>query len=142
VNIKMGVVSGPSTLSGADFPVRHRGLSFIQQFQETVTMTLKYLITGATGCIGSRVLAYFVGNVPSSDYAATSSREASRQHFEKDGIAFRLANYDEPETLDIAFKDVENLFFVSTDTFDTSRRIVQHRNAIEVARRAGVKHVS
>lgn len=105
-------------------------------------MPLKYLITGATGCIGSRVLAYFVANIPSSEYAATSSREVSRQHFEKNGVSFRLANYDEPETLDLAFKDVENLFFVSTDVFDTSRRIVQHRNAIEAAKRAGVKHVS
>lgn len=105
-------------------------------------MTLKYLITGATGCLGSRVLACLVANISSSEYAASSSRETNRQHFEKDGIAFRVAHFDEPETLDVAFKDVENLFFVSTDVFDTSRRINQHRNVVEAAKRAGVKHVS
>ncbi|PCG91986.1 Hypothetical protein PENO1_091060 [Penicillium occitanis (nom. inval.)] len=75
-------------------------------------MMLKYLITGATGGLGSRVLAYLVANVPRSEYAATPSQEANRASFEKHGIAFRVANYDNPATLDTAFEDVENLFFV------------------------------
>lgn len=36
-------------------------------------MTLKYLITGATVGLDSRVLAYLVANVLRSEYAATSS---------------------------------------------------------------------
>jgi uncharacterized protein YbjT (DUF2867 family) len=83
-------------------------------------MMLKYLITGATGGLGSRVLAYLVANVPRSEYAATPSQEANRASFEKYGIAFRVANYDNPATLDTAFEDVENLFFVSTENFDTA----------------------
>ncbi|KAF3392993.1 Quinone oxidoreductase 2 [Talaromyces pinophilus] len=83
-------------------------------------MMLKYLITGATGGLGSRVLAYLVANVPRSEYAATPSQEANRASFEKHGIAFRVANYDNPATLDTAFEDVENLFFVSTENFDTA----------------------
>lgn len=104
-------------------------------------MTLKYLITGATGGLGSRVLAYLVANVPRSEYAATSSLETNRALFEKDGIAFRVANYDNPATLDAAFKNVENLFFVSTENFDTADRIRQHRNVVEAAKRTGVEHV-
>jgi uncharacterized protein YbjT (DUF2867 family) len=38
-------------------------------------MTLKYLITGATRGLGSRVLAHLVANVPSSEYATASSLE-------------------------------------------------------------------
>ena len=91
--------------------------------------------------LGSRVLAYLVANVPRSEYAATSSKEVNRASFEKDGIAFRVANYDDPTTLDTAFNDVENLFFVSTENFDTAGRIRQHRNVIEAAKRTGVKHV-
>lgn len=104
-------------------------------------MTLKYLITGATGGLGSQVLAYLAAHIPSSEYAAASSSEASRSRFEKDGIAFRVANFDDPATLDTAFKDVENLFFVSTNTFDNARRTIQHRNVVAAAKRAGIKHV-
>lgn len=104
-------------------------------------MTLKYLITGATGGLGSQVLAYLVANVPSSEYAAAASSEARRSSFESKGIAFRVANFNEPATLDSAFADVENLFFISTNTFDNAKRRVQHQNVVDAAKRAGVKHV-
>lgn len=108
---------------------------------ESNDMTLKYLITGATGGLGKEVLAYFVANRPSSEYAAASSRESNRAQFEERGIAFRHVDYDDPRTLDAAFPGVENLFFVSTNVFDNERRIRQHRNFVDAARRAGVKHV-
>lgn len=104
-------------------------------------MTLKFLITGATGGLGSDVLAYLVANIPSSTYAAASSNEANREKFEKQGIAFRVTNFDDPFSLDVAFEDVENLFFVSTNVFDTERRAKQHQNVVDAAKRMGVKHV-
>jgi NADPH:quinone reductase-like Zn-dependent oxidoreductase len=104
-------------------------------------MTLKYLITGATGGLGSDVLAHLVANLPSSEYAAASSSEANRERFEKEGIAFRVTNFDDPLSLDIAFEDVENLFFVSTNVFDTERRSKQHQNVVDAAKRKGVRHV-
>lgn len=108
---------------------------------ESNDMTLKYLITGATGGLGKEVLAYFIANRPSSEYAAASSRESNRAQFEERGIAFRRVDYDDPRTLDAAFTGVENLFFVSTNVFDNERRIRQHRNFVDAAKRAGVKHV-
>lgn len=104
-------------------------------------MTLKYLISGATGGLGSRVLAHIAANVPSSEYAAASSRESKRAYFEEKGIAFRHADFNEPSTLDIAFQDVENLFFVSMENFDNDWRVRQHKNVIDAAKRVGVKHV-
>lgn len=104
-------------------------------------MTLKYLITGATGGLGKEVLSYFEAHRPSSEYAAASSRESNRKQFEDRGVSFRHVNYDDPQTLDAAFQEVENLFFVSTNVFDNERRIKQHRNFVDAAKRAGVKHV-
>jgi uncharacterized protein YbjT (DUF2867 family) len=86
-------------------------------------MGLKYLFTGATGGLGSRVPAYLVANVSRPEYAAISSQEANRVLFEKDGIAFRVANNGDPTTLDTVLGDVENLFFVSTENFDAAGRI-------------------
>ena len=104
-------------------------------------MTLKYLITGATGGLGSQVLSYLVANVPASDYAAASSSEANRKRFEDRGIAFRVVNYDNPRSLETAFEDVENLFFVSTSTFDVEKRRQQHQNFVDAAKKMNVKHV-
>ncbi|KAJ5612977.1 hypothetical protein N7510_006171 [Penicillium lagena] len=104
-------------------------------------MTLKYLITGATGGLGAGVLSYLVANVPSSEYAAASSQETNRKQFEDRGIAFRLVNYDDPQSMETSFQDVENLFFVSTNTFDVEKRRKQHQSFVDAAKKAGVKHV-
>lgn len=104
-------------------------------------MTLKYLITGATGGLGAQVLSYLVANVPASEYAAASSSEANRKRFEDQGIAFRLVNYDDASSMKTAFKDVENLFFVSTNTFDVEKREKQHQRFVDTAKEMNVKHV-
>jgi uncharacterized protein YbjT (DUF2867 family) len=104
-------------------------------------MTLEYLVTGATGGLGAQVLSYMIANLPPSEYAAASSRESNRSRFEDQGVPFRVVNYDEPHTLEAAFADVQNLLFVSTNTFDVERRARQHRNFVDAARKMGVKHV-
>ncbi|KXG47205.1 uncharacterized protein PGRI_010750 [Penicillium griseofulvum] len=104
-------------------------------------MTLKYLITGATGGLGAGVLSYLVANLPASEYAAASSKEENRKQFEDRGIAFRVASYDDPQTLETAFEDVENIFFVSTSTFDIEKRRKQHENFIIAAKKMNVKHL-
>ncbi|KAB8263618.1 hypothetical protein BDV32DRAFT_110749 [Aspergillus pseudonomiae] len=104
-------------------------------------MTLKYLITGVTGGLGRYVLDYFVATRPLHEFAAASSRESNRQQFEDRGIAFRQVNYDDPTTLETAFENVENVLFVSTNTFDNEKRRKQHQNFVDAAKRKGVKHV-
>ncbi|KAJ6112926.1 hypothetical protein N7512_008250 [Penicillium capsulatum] len=103
-------------------------------------MTVKYLVTGATGGLGSLVLAHLAANVPASEYAAASSSEANRNRFEDRGIAFRVVNYDDPESLESAFHNVENLLFVSTNTFDVEKRRKQHQNVVNAAKKANVQH--
>ncbi|KAE8153655.1 hypothetical protein BDV25DRAFT_136594 [Aspergillus avenaceus] len=104
-------------------------------------MILKYLIVGATGGLGEKVLAHFIATRPAHEYAAASTQESNRKLFEDRGIAFRRINYDEPEVLDTAFDGVENVLFVSTNTFDNDRRRRQHQNFVDAAARAKIKHV-
>ncbi|OJJ68801.1 hypothetical protein ASPBRDRAFT_132029 [Aspergillus brasiliensis CBS 101740] len=111
-------------------------------------MPLNYLLTGSTGGLGSLILDYFTTHFPPSQltthgitYAASSSNPDNAHRFTSKNIPFRTVNYDDPTTLDIAFQDVENLFFVSTNTFDVEKRRRQHLNVVEAAKRNGVKHV-
>ena len=101
-------------------------------------MTLKYLITGATGGLGKHVLNYFIANHPPSEFAAASSNASNKSIFESRGIAFRHVNYDNPQSLETGLRDVENFFFVSTSD---ENRVEQHARVIEAAKKVGVKHV-
>ena len=105
-------------------------------------MTLKYLITGSTGGLGSDVLTYFTANVPHSDFAASSSRKEAASQFESQGLQFRHADYDDYDSLVKAFAEVEKLFFVSSNTFVNEKREKQHGNVVRAAKEVGVGHVS
>lgn len=104
-------------------------------------MTLKYLITGATGGLGGGVLQQISKHAPKSDYAASSSRLEAANQFESSGIQFRHADYKDRASLEKAFVGVKKLLFVSANTYDTEARNQQHRNVIEAAKLAGVGHV-
>ncbi|PYH78793.1 NAD(P)-binding protein [Aspergillus uvarum CBS 121591] len=102
---------------------------------------VQYLLTGVTGGLGAHVLEYFLAHVDPSTYAVASSNPAKASKFTAKGLAFRAVNYDDPSTLATAFEEVENLFFVSSNTFDNERRRRQHQDVVDAAKRAGVKHV-
>ena len=104
-------------------------------------MPLKYLITGATGGLGSGVLQQISKRTPKSDYAASSSRPEAAEQFEGLGIQFRHADYQDRASLEKSFASVEKLLFVSANTYDNDARNQQHRNVIETAKSAGVGHV-
>lgn len=104
-------------------------------------MTLKYLITGATGGLGGGVLQQISKHVPKLDYAASSSRPEAATQFGSSGIQFRHVDYRNQASLEKAFAGVEKLLFVSANTYDNEARNQQHRNVIEAASRAAVGHV-
>jgi uncharacterized protein YbjT (DUF2867 family) len=101
----------------------------------------QYLITGATGGLGGIILSHLLAKLPSSGVIASSSRPGAESQFTSKGILFRHADYDSPETLLKAFRGVDKLFFVSSNTYDNEKRTIQHRNVVEAAKAAGVGHV-
>ncbi|KAE8357783.1 hypothetical protein BDV27DRAFT_164198 [Aspergillus caelatus] len=104
---------------------------------------MKYLITGATGGLGGHILDYFITEIPLSDFAASSSNPENRSRFESRGVNFRHLDYEDPTTLSKALHDVENLLFISTNAnvIDVEKVKRQHRNVVDAARQANVKHV-
>lgn len=80
-------------------------------------------------------------HVPARDIIATSRAEDNRERFEAQGLHFRVADYNRPDTLVAAFDNVENLLFISSSQIDTAKRIVEHTNVIEAVKAAGVKKV-
>ena len=106
-------------------------------------MSRPFLFTGVTGGLGAKILndLLYTHSVTPRSIIATSRSDSNRSRFESQGLIFRVADYKRPETLETAFKDVENLLFMSSSERDNAKRNLEHGNVIEAARKAKVKKV-
>jgi NAD(P)H dehydrogenase (quinone) len=94
------------------------------------------LVTGASGQLGRRVVELLLEKNAANVVAATRNPE-KLAHLA--GVATRMADFDDPASLETAFHGVDRLLLISTDA--VGRRVGQHRNAIDAAKKAGVKHI-
>lgn len=107
----------------------------------TQTHKSTLLVTGAAGQLGRRVVELLLEAQAGPIIAATRTPEKLADLAAR-GVTVRQADFDKPETLVTAFAGAERLLLISTDAFDgAGRRVGQHRNAINAAVTAGVKHV-
>lgn len=104
-------------------------------------MSATLLVTGASGHLGRRVVELLLESHQGSLIVTT--REPSKlADLAARGVTVRKADFDDAKSLDAAFAGAERLLLISTDSLDVpGRRITQHQNAVDAARRAGVRHV-
>jgi len=96
-------------------------------------------VTGASGRLGRLVLRLLLEHVDAASVLALSRSPAAGTEL---GVAGRLLDFDDPDTLPRAFDGVERLMIISTNVFDPNgRRVRQHANAVRAAARAGVGHL-
>jgi uncharacterized protein YbjT (DUF2867 family) len=103
---------------------------------------VKYVITGATGRLGSQVLKHLLRLVPASEVAVVI-RDPIKipKEITSSGVEIRQGDFSKPELLDTAFKDTEKLLIMSVPDIERESRFKQHVNAIDAAKRTGVKHI-
>lgn len=103
--------------------------------------TQRYLLTGVTGGLGSKILEDMLQkhHIPASSITATSRSETNRERFESQGLHFRVLDYDRPEIIRQALIGVQDFLFVSAAEFDNNKRRVMHQNVVDAAKAAGVK---
>lgn len=102
---------------------------------------MKYLVTGATGKLGSKIVDVLLKSVPASELAVSVRNPEKAEALKAKGVDVRHGDFDKPETLNEAFKGVERLLIISADG-DNNTRIRQHANAVEAAERAGVSFIA
>jgi NAD(P)H dehydrogenase (quinone) len=99
------------------------------------------LVTGASGNLGKAVVAE-LRRLGAKKVIAATRTPGKHQELAALGVEEREADFDRPETLQTAFRGVERLLLVSTDSLHAPDvRIKQHRAAIQAAVGAGVEHV-
>lgn len=97
------------------------------------------VITGASGHFGRATAAGLLERLPASDLIlVTRSPEKLRDLGEK-GVTVRYGDFDDPTSLSSAFAGGERLLLISATK--VGFRLPQHRNAINAAVAAGVKHI-
>jgi len=93
-------------------------------------------VTGATGQLGRLTVKALLAKAPADQLVALVRSPDKAADL---GIADRAADYTKPETLDAALTGVEALLLISSN--EIGQRKLQHRNAIDAAKRAGVKRI-
>jgi NAD(P)H dehydrogenase (quinone) len=99
----------------------------------------KYLVTGATGELGSQVVEFLLQRIPANNIVALARDPKKLQILEEKGVEIREGDYFDPRSLEEAFRGVEKLLLVSARAFTDA--VTQHSNVIEAAKRTGVRHV-
>ncbi|MFK0273352.1 NmrA family NAD(P)-binding protein [Ensifer sp. NPDC090286] len=101
------------------------------------------LVTGATGQLGKLVLDQLLasGAAPSR-IIATSRDTAKLADYIARGVQARVADFDDPASLDQAFAGADRILIISTDALDQpGKRLKQHLAAVAAAKKAGAKHI-
>jgi NAD(P)H dehydrogenase (quinone) len=99
----------------------------------------RILVTGATGNIGRLTLRHLLKRRPAGDLVGLARDPDKAADLAAAGIEIRKGDYLDRETLAEAFAGIDTLMLVSATAF--TDRDTQHRNAVEAARAAGVRHV-
>jgi NAD(P)H dehydrogenase (quinone) len=98
------------------------------------------IVTGATGKFGRRVTELLLQNLHPAELILTTRNPEALARLASLGANVRYADFDKPETLTDAFEDGDRMLLIST--LSVGRRATQHRNAIDAAVKAGVKHIA
>lgn len=96
------------------------------------------LITGATGNLGSAVVAQLLKTLSPEEFVATSSNAEGVEKLRAKGLQSRLANFSDPISLNEAFKGIDKLLLISTMD---QNRYEQHKNVVDAAKEQGVKQI-
>jgi NAD(P)H dehydrogenase (quinone) len=97
------------------------------------------LVTGATGHLGQIVIEELLKTIPHNQIAALVRDKAKAEHLSAMGIDVRVGDYHDQKSLAKAFQNVDKLLLISSNDFNN--RLGQHKNVVDAAINAGVKHI-
>lgn len=96
------------------------------------------LITGATGQLGSSIISQLVNTTSKDQFAIFARDEKKAEVYKNQNIEIRIGDFNQILTLGHAFTGITKLLLISTMEFN---RFEQHKNVIDAAKMAGVKHI-
>jgi NAD(P)H dehydrogenase (quinone) len=101
---------------------------------------MSVIVTGASGQFGRGAAERLIERIPPSELILTTRRPEQLADLAARGATVRFADFDEPSSLTAAFAGGDRMLLISTAR--AGSRLQQHKNAVEAARAAGVRHVA
>jgi len=103
---------------------------------------VKYILTGATGGLGSKVFKHLLKIVSASDVIVSlHNPKGATPEILTSGVEVRKGDFEQPSTLDTAFSGGDKLLIVSYPSIAYEIRVKSHKAAIDAAKRVGIKHI-
>jgi NAD(P)H dehydrogenase (quinone) len=99
------------------------------------------VITGATGGLGSDVIAQLQRLAPATELGVSVRTPEKARPLSAAGIRVRRGDFNEPASLAHAFAGARRVLLISTRTAGNAARFQEQRNAIDAAIRCGVEHI-
>jgi len=102
---------------------------------------MKYIITGATGHLGSHIFNELIKLIPSTDVTAGVHTVAKAKHISDTGAKVVAIDFLDEATLIAAFQDKDVLIYVPSKSHDSFSRVTELENVIKAAQKANVGHI-
>jgi NAD(P)H dehydrogenase (quinone) len=102
---------------------------------------MRILVTGATGHLGAKVVEALLASVPPDQLAVCVRNVEKADHLRARSVEVRRGDFDDADSLALAFQGVKRLLLISTNG-DNTTRLRQHRTAVAEAARAGVEFIA
>jgi NAD(P)H dehydrogenase (quinone) len=98
------------------------------------------VVTGATGHLGRLVIEGLLKKAPASEIVAAVRTPEKAHDLAKRGVQVRMADYNQPKSLDSALEGAAKLLLISSS--EIGQRELQHKSVIDAAKRAGIGFVA
>jgi NAD(P)H dehydrogenase (quinone) len=99
----------------------------------------RYVISGASGSLGGKIAARLLDQIPAAALTLTTRTPAKLDALARRGVAVHAADYNDPAALERAYAGSDVLMLISS--MAVTKRVPEHRNAINAAKKAGIKHI-
>jgi NAD(P)H dehydrogenase (quinone) len=98
------------------------------------------LVTGATGKLGTAVIANLLKKISANQIAALVRDESKAAALKEQGVNIRIGSYDDRTSLDKAMQGIEKVLLIAGT--DEDNRLRQHQNVVDAAKKAGVQCIA
>ncbi len=103
---------------------------------------MNYLLTGATGELGTYALGYLKEQVGLDNIVALARTEEKAAALRDQGVEVRIADFGDYASLIPAFKGIDRMLFVSSQPGGAVSRGEQHKNVVHAAKETGVSFIA
>ncbi len=102
-------------------------------------MNSTILITGATGELGTLIINHLLKTINPSQITALVRDENKAAALVQKGVNIKVGDYFDTSSLLKAMDGIDKVLLISSNDFND--RIGQHKNVVDAAKQAGVKHI-